>query len=376
MPILDPNWMALIAASILASWLSPVAYRPWAIASVTLLYLGLHEPPSVLFIAAMSTLTIVSGSRAGRKGLGTAATIVLLMGTLAAFKVSSGEPGGLVIPLGMSYYTFRCVHYLLERIKQKLPPHTTAEFLAYMFFLPTFIAGPIHRFPEFHRDFRRGKFSAELISAGFERILYGLAKILVLANFLLGQHLKPAIEQLAMDSPRTGAYFGMIVGGFTGYLLFAGYSDVAIGAARLMGFRVIENFNNPFISRNIIEFWQRWHISLTSWVRDYLYTTVFSLTRKPFAAAFAAMLVIGLWHEVSARYVLWGLVHGVAIALCQWYQRRRGTKSGEAPPRNGIVGRFVGWFVTFHFVMLSIVMVQYDTAEALRIYATLFGVSS
>lgn len=375
MPILDLTWITLIAASVLASWLSPVAYRPWAIAGVTLLYLGLYEPLSVLFIAAMSALTIASGSRAGQKGLGTAATIVLLMGTLAVFKVAGREPGGLAIPLGMSYYTFRCVHYLLERVKQKLPPHTTAEFLAYMFFLPTFIAGPIHRFPEFHRDFRRNRFNAELLSAGLERILYGYAKILILANFLLGQHLQPAINQLTTDSPRAGAYLGMLVGGFSGYLLFAGYSDVAIGAARLMGFRVIENFNNPFISRNIVEFWQRWHISLSSWVRDYLYTTVFSLTRKPFVAALAAMLVIGLWHEVSARYLLWGLAHGVAVALCQWYQRRRGEGSGGSPALSGIVGRSVAWLVTFHFVMLSFVLVQHDGADALRIYATLLGVS-
>lgn len=375
MPILDLTWLAWITASIIAPWLLPAAWRPWAIAGMTLLYLGFHEPVSVLFIGAMTALTIASGSRTGAKLLGTAATIVLLMGTLAVFKVADREAGGIAIPLGMSYYTFRCVHYLLERVKQKLPPHTTAEFLAYMFFLPTFIAGPIHRFPEFHRDLRRSRFSAELLSAGFERILYGYAKILVLANFLLGQHLQPAIDRLATGSPWLGAYLGMLAGGFTGYLMFAGYSDVAIGASRLMGFKVIENFNNPFISRNIVEFWQRWHISLTSWVRDYLYASVFSLTRRPYVAALAAMLTIGLWHEVSARYVVWGLLHGVAVALCQWHQKRRAARTIASPPRDGIVGRFLAWFVTFHFVMLSIVMVQYDSARALRIYATLLGVA-
>jgi alginate O-acetyltransferase complex protein AlgI len=375
MPILDLSWLAWIVASILAPWLLPAAWRPWAIAGITLLYVGFYEPVSALFIGGMTALTIASGSRAGTKLLGTAATIVLMMGTLAAFKVAGRETGGLAIPLGMSYYTFRCVHYLLERVKQKLPPHTTAEFLAYMFFLPTFIAGPIHRFPEFHRDLRRSRFSAELLSAGLERILYGYAKILVLANFLLSQHLQPAIDRLAAGSPWLGAYLGMLAGGFTGYLLFAGYSDVAIGASRLMGFKVIENFNYPFISRNIVEFWQRWHISLTSWVRDYLYTSVFSLTRRPYVAALAAMLTIALWHEISARYVLWGLMHGVAVALCQWYQRRRGERLAGSPPRNGIVGRLIAWFVTFHFVMLSIVMVQYDSARAWKIYATLLGVA-
>ena len=375
MPVLDPTWIVLIAASILASWTFPVAHRPWAIAGVTLLYLGLREPPAIFFVILIAGLTIASGERGGRKGLGPAATIVLLLGALAAFKVTSRESGGLAVPLGMSYYTFRCVHYLLERVKEKLPPHTIAEFVAYLFLLPTFVAGPIHRFPEFHRDFRRTRFHTELLSAGLERVLYGYAKILVLANFLIGHHLKPVIEQMAADAPRMSAYLSVIAGGFTGYLLFAGYSDIAIGAARLMGFRVMENFNNPFASRNIVEFWQRWHISLTSWVRDYLYTAVFSLTRRPYLAAFAAMLVIGLWHEVSARYVLWGLTHGVAIVLCQWFQKRTRRESSESRSRGAIVGLIAGWFVTFNFVMLSIVMVQYDSAEALRIYATLLGVS-
>jgi alginate O-acetyltransferase complex protein AlgI len=373
MPILELAWLAWIAAAVFAAWLSPAWLRPWLIGGIALLYLALHDLPSALILLLMAGLTYGSGARAARKGLGTAAAAVLILGMLVVFKVAASPSLGLAMPLGMSYYTFRCLHYLLERLKQNLPRHTVGEFAAYLFFLPTLIAGPIHRFPEFHRDHRRARFSMEHLSAGFERILYGYAKILLLANFLIAQRLAPAISALEGDWPWGSAYLGMLAGGFTGYLMFAGYSDVAIGAARLMGYRVIENFDNPFASRNIVEFWRRWHISLTSWVREYLYTAVFALTRRPYLAAMVALMAIAVWHEFSWRYVIWGLAHGAAVALCQWYQRRR-TERGVAPEGSRL-GRGVAWFVTFHFIILSFVVVQHDAAGAIEVFSTLIGVA-
>ena len=129
--------------------------------------------------------------------------------------------------------------------------------------------------------------------------------------------------------------------------------------------------DNPFASRNIVEFWRRWHISLTSWVRDYLYTAVFSVTRRPYLAAVVALLAIALWHEFSWRYVIWGLAHGAAVASCQWYQRRRADRG--APPEGSWLGRGVAWLVTFHFIMLSFVLVQHDTSGALGVFARLVG---
>jgi alginate O-acetyltransferase complex protein AlgI len=374
MPILELAWLGWIAAAVLAAWLAPGWLRPWLAAGIALSWLALHDLPSAVILLLMAALTYGSGGRSGRFGLGTASAAVLILGALVVFKTAASPAFGLAIPLGLSYYTFRCVHYLLERIKQNLPRHTLSEFAAYLFFLPTLIAGPIHRFPEFHRDLRRARFSPEHLSAGFERMLYGYAKILLLANFLVTQKLLPQIASLEDGWPWGAAYLGMLAGGFTGYLMFAGYSDVAIGAARLMGFRVIENFDNPFASRNIVEFWRRWHISLTSWVREYLYTAVFSVTRRPYLAALVALLAIALWHEFSWRYVIWGLAHGVAVASCQWYQRRR-TERGAAP-EGGRLARGVAWFVTFHFVMLSFVVVQHDAAGALRVFRALAGLAA
>lgn len=373
MQILELPWLGWIAVSVVTCWLLPGRFRPWGIAAFAFGFLAWEEPPSAAILCAMAAMSWWAGARGGAERLSVTAAVVLLLGVLAAFKAAASQGGGLAMPLGMSYYTFRCVHYLLERFKKSLPPHTAAEFLAYLFFLPTILAGPIHRFPEFHRDLRRTRFTGALASEGLERVLYGYAKILIVSGWLIQQQLQPWIAALAPAQPWLATYLYMVSAGYMGYLTFAGYSDVAIGVSRLAGFRVIENFNNPFASRNIIEFWRRWHISLTSWVRDYLYATVFSLTRKPYLAALAAMLVIGLWHEISARYVIWGLVHGLAVAGCQWYQRRR---AGRAPPPHGrraMLGALAGWFVTFHFVMLSMVFVMHDFDRAMDIYRSLLA---
>jgi alginate O-acetyltransferase complex protein AlgI len=371
MQILQLSWLGWIAASIVICWSLPGRWRPWGIAACALAFVAVEDPPSAAILALMAAITWWSGARGGAQRLGVAAVVVLLLGMLATFKVASAQGGGLAMPLGLSFHTFRCVHYTLERFKKTLPPHTAGEFLAYLFFLPTIVAGPIHRFPEFHRDLKRTRLSGELVSDGFERVLYGYAKVLVLSGWLVQHQLQPRIADLAASQAWLSAYLGMLAAGLMGYLTFAGYSDVAIGVARLTGFRVMENFNNPFASRNIVEFWRRWHISLTSWVRDYLYATVFSLTRKPYLAAIAAMLAIGLWHEISTRYVIWGLAHGFAVAGCQWFQRRRAARAQPVPGWRAMVGAFGGWFVTFHFVMLSMVIVMNDLDRAMGIYRTL-----
>jgi alginate O-acetyltransferase complex protein AlgI len=371
MEILQLSWLGWVLASVVTCWLLPGGWRPWGIAAFALAFLAVADPPSALILAAMAAITGWAGARGGGRRIGIAAVVVLLLGVLAVFKAAASQAGGFAMPLGMSYYTFRCVHYALERFKKSLPPHTAAEFLAYLFFLPTLIAGPIHRFPEFHRDLRRTRLDGGLLSEGFERVLYGYAKILVVSGWLIQGQVQPWIAGLAPSQPWLSTYLYMLATGYMGYLTFAGYSDVAIGVARLTGFRVIENFKNPFASRNIVEFWRRWHISLTSWVRDYLYATVFSLTRKPYLAALAAMLTIGLWHEISSRYVIWGLAHGLAVAGCQWYQRQRVARADAPAGGRAMLGAFAGWFVTFHFVMLSCVFVMHDFDRAMDIYRTL-----
>jgi alginate O-acetyltransferase complex protein AlgI len=180
----------------------------------------------------------------------------------------------------------------------------------------------------------------------------------ILANFLIGVLLRGYVDGLSSEAARLRTYLDSLASGLNGYLQFAGYSDIAIGTGLLLGFRVIENFNNPFLSSNISEFWRRWHISLSSWCRQYIFDVVVSIARRPYLAALITMVAIGLWHEISLRYILWGAWHAAGIVVWQAYQ---GLKQNQQPPGSALARRMThvaGIVVTFHFVIFSFILVN------------------
>jgi alginate O-acetyltransferase complex protein AlgI len=154
-------------------------------------------------------------------------------------------------------------------------------------------------------------------------------------------------------------YLGSLSSWLNLYFQFSGYSDVAIGFSLIMGFRIIENFDNPFLSQNIREFWQRWHISLTSWCREYVYMPLAALTRKPFFALLAAMVLIGLWHGFSIRYVLWGVYHGLGIAVWHSFQSLKKNLPVWGNTRWRYPVYAVSVFLTFNFVIASFTVTNF-----------------
>jgi alginate O-acetyltransferase complex protein AlgI len=306
----------------------------------------------------------------------TALVCILIVATLVFYKLRLVSDrtdwlGATAIPLGLSYYAFRCLHYVIEKYKGSLRPHTFGDFAAYLLFLPTIMAGPIHRFPAFQRDLARCRWDSGLFAEGLERILYGYFKIMVIAVYLLSEQAAIHIEGLQAQHPVFATYLLVVQRSLHGFFLFAGYSDVAIGFARLLGFRVMENFNWPFIRRNISDFWRSWHISLTSFVREYAYTPIFAITRNATLAAVISMVLFGLWHELSLKYVLWGAYHGVGIAVWQRVQ----VYKPRLPKITGATAYFVdalSIILTFHFVVFGFVLMYEPTiASAFHVYLTL-----
>ncbi len=221
----------------------------------------------------------VSGYRAG--GLSSVIIVVLV-----AYKAVVAAPPedllqNVVIPLGLSHYALRVIHYILERYKGTIQAASFGDLVSYLFFLPTIVVGPIHRFPRFYSDLKRHRWDSRLISEGIERLLYGYVKITVLANYLVSGEFARLIGSIDPEKQALIFYLEIVRGGLNLYLQFSGFSNVAIGFARLLGFRVMENFNRPYFQKNISDFWRCWHISLTSWCREYVYTTVFSMSRSP-----------------------------------------------------------------------------------------------
>jgi len=380
MSVVSLVWPVWMLTAVTGQWLLPHNLaRLWLIA-LAAAFLTVYSPASAAILVTFTLATYYLAQSRQRLGVKIVVVGVTIVAVLAWFKtriVADMATGvlGITIPLGLSYYALRCIHYLVERYKSSLPPHDFVDFVSYLFFLPTLIAGPIHRFSEFQRDQRRMRWDSEKFSEGLERILYGYVKITFLANYLISNRLAGYVSELDRDHGALAAYLTMLQQGLNGYLQFAGYSDIAIGCGLLLGYRVMENFRWPLLQKNISEFWKAWHISLSSWCREYVYMLVVSFTRRPALAVLATMFVIGLWHEASFRYIVWGAYNGLGIVAWQQFQTVKlwlpqGSFREAAWYRIGAHGLAV--LVTFHFVMLGFVLVLQPTiADAIAFYRTM-----
>jgi alginate O-acetyltransferase complex protein AlgI len=373
--VLVLTWFSATAA---IYWAMPDRLRPLVLIASTFMFLALLATVSAVLLVGLTLLTfgIPRLWRTQHAPLIAAMLVVLLLVgyKTAAARPALGGPGAVIIPLGLSYYTFRCIHYLIEHYKARLAPHGFSQFVSYLFFYPTIIAGPIHRFNEFQRDLRRRRWDARSFSLGCERILYGYVQIIVLGNWLVSVRLQPYIAGLDPSQQALVEYLECVMFGANIYFQFAGYSSVAIGFALVLGFRIIENFDHPFIRPNISAFWRCWHISLSSWCRDYVYVPVAASTRSVALGTVATMVVIGLWHELSPRYLAWGLYHAAGIVIWQTFQRvKEHLPAPQAPWARGAAS-LAGVALTFNFVMLSFAITKEPTLlDAAGVFATILG---
>ena len=365
MHFLSITWLGWLLGTVAVYWLLPARARKGCLIGVTALFLGIHAPVS-LALLSMFTLLLYLITRVDRpRESWSAATAAVMLVTLVVFKlqvVSRADDVAIdaIIPLGLSFYTFRCLHLLFDHHRGSAPKMATGELMAYLFFLPTIVVGPIHRAPEFLRDSRSLHWSSEKISEGIERIVSGYFKIAVLGNFLVTAKLGAFVQSLDQQHTFLIQYLRMVRTALNLYFQFSGFSDVAIGFGLLLGYRVMENFRWPYLSLNLADFWRRWHMSLTSWSRVYVYMPMLGATRHPRLAALASLLMIGLWHELSLRFVLWGLYHAVGIMVFQaWLRQKRRWKFPVAKTRTTkAFANGLAMLLTVHYVWLGFALVQ------------------
>lgn len=367
MSLVSLTMLAWIAATVAAFWAAPRAVQPYVAALSAALLLGIFSPVSLAVLSFFTVLAFFAmkyGRQWAAGALAAGGGIVVLF---LWFKSGMGL-GGPLVPIGFGFYALRALHYTLDSIKRTLPPHTFGQFLSYMFFLPTMVAGPINRFQDFHRDLSRRRFDAGLFSKGCERILYGYAKIVILAAYEVSHILAVRIRALEGSHESLAAYLDCTRYGLNLYFQFSGYSDIAIGFAMLLGFRVAENFDYPFLARNISDFWKRWHITLSSWCRDYIYMFALSVSRRPWLAVLASMLVLGVWHELSGRYLVWGIYHGAGIAVWQGFQRFKARLPEFSFAGGRLVTEGASYLLTINFVILGFAITKEpDLENGLRV---------
>jgi D-alanyl-lipoteichoic acid acyltransferase DltB (MBOAT superfamily) len=241
--------------------------------------------------------------------------------SFAALAASIGwhaEPATLrvILPVGLSFYTFQELGYTIDVYRRRIPPATSLlEFMAFVAFFPQLVAGPIerasHMLPQYHAA---RTFSYPLAVDGCRRILWGFFKKLVIADNLGGyvQMMYPDPQAASgVELAAATFYFALQI-----YCDFSAYSDIALGSARLLGFKLMQNFASPYFSQTVGEFWRRWHISLSTWFRDYVYIPLGGSRVGPVRRALnllATFCISGLWHGASWNFVIWGAVHGAAV---------------------------------------------------------------
>ena len=285
--------------------------------------------------------------------------VCALTGYLVSFKIGASgmfaEPARLAMPLGLSYYTFKLISYVMDaywgkiEIERRLIP-----FAAYVAFFPQIVAGPIQRPGDF---LSQAPLSRTAVSEGLPRIAWGLAKKLVVAD-----QLAPAVNYVfahvtALHGVELLAAFYLFP--LQLYADFSGLTDIAIGTGRLFGIESPENFNRPFTAATIAGFWRRWHMSLTSWLADYVFTPLRMATRTAGNAGLALsitlnMVAIGLWHGLTWPYFCFGLLHAGYLVVETLTSRRR-MRFFKSRPELDRVGDWFGSVLVFHLVAAAFV---------------------
>jgi alginate O-acetyltransferase complex protein AlgI len=300
------------------------------------------------------------------------AGILILLGCLLTFKYNilelrqslslqpglwtegSLSAGNILVPLGLSYLSFKYVSYLTDVYWGVVRAGTLLEVATYGSMFTMFSAGPIERFERFlpQLEKRPSRLTAADVETAARRIAFGLFKKLALADWI-GYLIDPIWHA---PGEHTGPILAAALLGYSAqiYLDFSAYSDIAVGGSRLFGFSIMENFDNPYRQVNIGQFWRHWHISLSDWIRDYVFFPLGGLSRNRLwnivVVPILAMVLCGLWHGVSWNFVVWGFWHGAGISVYQvWSARKKGrsTPASTVPPP---VRRFLAWLITFAFV--------------------------
>ncbi|MGB0849873.1 MAG: MBOAT family O-acyltransferase, partial [Bacteroidia bacterium] len=253
----------------------------------------------------------------------------------------------ILLPVGISFYTFQTLSYSIDIYRGKIEPcENFFDFAFFVSFFPQLVAGPIVRAADFLPQIKRPYF---LSSEGFANATYlimaGLIKKVVISDYISVNFVDRVFETPDIYS---GFMNLMAVYGYSIqiYCDFSGYSDIAIGLAALLGFTLPANFNSPYKSLNITDFWRRWHISLSTWLRDYLYISLGGNRKgkiRTYFNLFVTMLLGGLWHGAALKFIIWGTLHGIALAFHKMWSKY--TKLNL-----GIFGTILSFLVTFHFV--------------------------
>ena len=350
-----------------------------------------NERLLVLLIFASSSVdwllgnAIARASSPSRRKLWLVATVILNLGVLAIFKyfdfgIESAKAAfaalgfhppdvalRVALPIGISFFTFESMSYVMDVYRGDIEPHPSyLEYLTFVAFFPHLVAGPIVRprdlLPQLSRPAR---FDPAEGSEALFLIAVGLVKKVAIGDYL-AVNLVDRVFDAPLQYSALECYAAVVGYALQIYCDFSGYTDIAIGSALLLGVRFPKNFNSPYKAENIADFWRRWHISLSTWLRDYLYVPLGGNRTGPartYLNLMLTMLLGGLWHGANWTFVVWGGLHGAALALTRFIKNRRGELNQAKVPQNprDWIWKATKVVATFHFVLLTWVLFRAES---------------
>jgi len=370
----QPVYFLLLSLSVISFFLVPKRWRRQILVISGLIFYGYFGGKYIFLVGGEILLLYFLMKR--RSIYSFLFTLVLTVGILVNFKyrlpirdifnnlntfiqVKLDLPiGALAAPLAISFFTFEFIHVAVDRYRGKIKSLSLTKLGAFIFFFPNLVAGPIKRFNDFDGQIDQAEPTPQNIAIGIFRILIGLVKKLVIADTLAsisGEILTTS------DGVQGATVLGMWLALFSFawriYFDFSGYSDIAIGSARLFGIIIPENFTQPYLKANITAFWRNWHRTLTRWLIDYIYIPLGGNRRGLFITCcntLIVMVVCGLWHGTTLNFFFWGVYHGILLISYRLYKsvRRPLTLSHKLVPLNNVVSTLatfslvsIGWLL-------------------------------
>lgn len=294
----------------------------------------------------------------------------------------SFEIRNIILPIGISFFTFQGMSYVIEVYRKNVAVQKNPFKLAmYIVLFPQLIAGPIVRYSDVAKEIDRRESTIEEIEEGIERFIIGLGKKAILAN-TLALMVDTIWKQGAGDNTVSVAWLGSIAYSLQIYFDFSGYSDMAIGLGRMFGFHFSENFDHPYMSKSITEFWRRWHISLSSWFRDYVYIPLGGNRKHVYVNLAIVFILTGIWHGAAWNFVLWGMWHGFFMLVERAFKSRKKECSTEVDGGlKGVVAKsfiktLIARVYTILVVNLGWVLFRAENIQAAKEYfKSMFGIS-
>ena len=341
----NPPFIVLLVLSIVINWLAALAF-------------GRTKQPAILTGAVVANLAVLALFKYAN-------FLAYNLGLLLNRPLPQLD---IVLPLGISFFTFHHIMYLVDLRRGRAPLYPLDRYALYISFFPQAIAGPLARWSQIMEQFGRQVYAPgwqRKFALGITFIVVGLIAKTQLAD-RIGNIINPIYAQATLGEVPVGQSWIALSFGFQILFDFAGYSDIAVGLGLLFGIKLPFNFNAPFQSTSIQDFWQRWHITLMLFLRDYVFHPLANARVLPrrfllvqnFAAMLVTMALCGLWHGASWTFVLWGTLHGVALVICSLWRRYC--------PR---LPWLLGWTLTVAFVLLTCVIFRAGTLDAaLRIF--------